>query len=67
MSARRGISGLFSNTVGIMSMGLISVTLFYFGYRKGLEPLMKKHSSKKSEEFADFIYKQEVKQMQEDK
>lgn len=57
---RRGLSGLMSNTVGIMSMGLFSITLFYFGYRKGLEPILKQRKMKQSEEFADFVYQEEM-------
>lgn len=49
-----------NNTVGVMSMGLLSITLFYFGYRKGLEPILKQRKMARSEEFADFIYNKEV-------
>lgn len=63
MSARprSGLTAQMSSPVGIMSMGLVTITLFYIGYRKGLEPIMKKKKMKESEEFADLIYKQEVK------
>lgn len=59
MASRRGLSGLMNNTVGIMSMGLLTVTLFYFGYRKGLEPILKQRKMKTNEEFADIIYQKE--------
>lgn len=60
MASRKGLSGLMSNTVGIMSMGLLSVTLFYFGYRKGLEPILKQRTMKRNEDFADVIYQKEL-------
>lgn len=42
-----------------MSMGLLTVTLFYFGYRKGLEPILKQRKMKTNEEFAAIIYQKE--------
>lgn len=59
-ASRKGLSGLMSNTIGIMTMGLISVTLFFVVYRKGLEPILKGRKSQTSKEFADIIYQQEV-------
>lgn len=49
-----------NNTVGIMSMGLVTITLFYFSYRKGLEPVLRQRRMKTSEDFADFVYQQEL-------
>lgn len=59
---RGGLSGLMNNTVGIMSMGLVTITLFYFSYRKGLEPVLRQRRMKTSEDFADFVYQQELRE-----
>lgn len=64
-ASRKGLSGLMNNTVGIMSMGLISITLFYLVYRKGVEPVLRHRKMKSSEDFADFIYKTEIRAKEE--
>lgn len=64
-ASRKGLSGLMSNTVGIMSMGLISITLFFLVYRKGVEPALRHRKMKSSEEFADIIYKTEIRVKEE--
>lgn len=64
-ASRKGFSGLMNNPIGIMSMGLVSATLFFICYRKGLEPMLKKRDMKRSEEFAEYIYQNEIKEQKQ--
>lgn len=54
------LTRLLSNNVGVTIMGLVTITLFYFGYQQGLQPILRQRQRAESSEIADFIYKKEV-------